>query len=310
MVNHVAGSAVLGSHVAQAVAVGAAGAAHHDHHIHLRAQDLDGVLSVLGGVANVLLFRFAHLRKALFHSRHDLCGVIHTEGGLRHHGQQAGLPRIDLPHVICVFHQMDAVGELPHGAFHLGVPFVADHDEFIAFFVQLGDFHMHLGDQRTGGIKDAKTPAHCFVLDFFGNSVGAEDQGCTFWHIVQVFYEDGSTRTQVVDHMGVVHNLVAHINGRTKFGQSVLDDVDSAVNAGTKASRLGQQNFLQISHSQHPYHLDFQTDGLPRQWMVEIKQNRILAYLHDCTCVLAFVVRCGKLHHLAQQVGSICVAKG
>src|SRR5256885_17051838 len=48
----------------RSVAVGTGGTAHHDEHIHLRRQHLDGVLAVLRGIADVLLLGLAHLRKA------------------------------------------------------------------------------------------------------------------------------------------------------------------------------------------------------------------------------------------------------
>jgi hypothetical protein len=33
---------------------------------------------------------------------------------------------------------------------------VADHDDLAALFAHAGDFEMHLGDQRAGGVEDAQ----------------------------------------------------------------------------------------------------------------------------------------------------------
>ena len=66
---------------------------------------------------------------------------------------------------------MDALRELAHGALHFGVTLVADHDEFIALFVQLGHFHMHLGHQRAGGIKYLEAARLCFELHRLGHTM-------------------------------------------------------------------------------------------------------------------------------------------
>ncbi|OPZ08336.1 MAG: hypothetical protein BWZ07_03171 [Alphaproteobacteria bacterium ADurb.BinA280] len=66
-------------------------------------------------------------------------------------------------HVRLVLYQIDPLGRLPHGAFDLGVTFMADHDDFHAVAPQLGDLNVHFGDQRTGGVKHTK-----FALGGFG----------------------------------------------------------------------------------------------------------------------------------------------
>ena len=66
-----------------------------------------------------------------------------------------------------VFHtvnQMDATVELTHGAFDFRMTGMANHDELVAFGVQLGYFDMHLGDQWAGGVKNLKTTRSCFLL--------------------------------------------------------------------------------------------------------------------------------------------------
>ena len=190
-----------------------------------------------------MLFGWANLRKAFLHSRHDFSGIVHAQGGLGHHRQALGLAGLHRGHIVHVFHQMDAFGQLAHGAFDLGMAFVADHDELIAFAVQLGHFDVHLGHQRAGGIKHPKATPFGLVLDRFGHPVRTEHQGGTWGDVVQVFDEDGAPRAQVVDHMGVVHDFVAHINGRAKFAQGVLNDVNGPVHTGAKTPGFGQNNF-------------------------------------------------------------------
>ena len=50
---------------------------------------------------------------------------------------------------------------------------------------------------------------------------------------------------QVVDDVGVVHDLVAHVDRRAEALQRALDDLDGAVDAGAKAARLGEDDFFE-----------------------------------------------------------------
>ena len=102
---------------------------------------------------------------------------------------------------------------------------------------------MHLAHQRAGGIEDAKASPLGFALHGLGHAVGAEDERGAGWHVVQLFDEDGALGFQVIDHVGVVHDFVAHIDGRAEFGQRALHDFNGPVHARAKAARRGQQHF-------------------------------------------------------------------
>ena len=117
---------------------------------------------------------------------------------------------------------------------------MADHDELVTLFVQLGHFHMHLGHQRAGGIKNFETALAGFFLHRQADAVGAENQCRTSGHIGQVLNEDGALFFQIVHHIGVVHDLMAHINRAAKFVQRQFDDFNRTVNARTKTARFSQ----------------------------------------------------------------------
>ncbi len=121
---------------------------------------------------------------------------------------------------------------------------MADQDELVALAAQLGHFHMDLGDQRTGGVEDLKAPALGLGLHGAADAVGAEDQHRPRRHIGQIVDEHGTALPQIVDDVAVVHDLVAHIDGRAKLGQRALDDLDCPVHPRAKAARLGQQHLL------------------------------------------------------------------
>ena len=59
-------------------------------------------------------------------------------------------------------------------------------------------------------------------------------------HVAQVVGEDRALAPQVLDHVAVVHDLVAHPDGRAVDLERHVDDVDGAVDAGAEAARRGE----------------------------------------------------------------------
>ena len=78
-------------------------------------------------------------------------------------------------------------------------------------------------------------------------------------HLVQFLDKSRAFSLQRLDHVAVVHDLVAHIDGPAIFLERVLDDVDRPHHAGAKPTRLGKndahhrgQSFLLPLHRQRP----------------------------------------------------------
>ncbi|MPM97279.1 hypothetical protein SDC9_144452 [bioreactor metagenome] len=143
---------------------------------------------------------------------------------------------------------MNAFGKLAHRALDLGVSLVADHDELVALLGELGYLDVHLGDQRTGGVENLKAPRLGLALHGLAHAVGAEHQGGARRHLVQVFDEDRALVLQIVHHIGVVHDFMAHIDRAAKLLQRALDDLDGAIHTGAEAARLGKNDFLGFLH--------------------------------------------------------------
>ena len=122
---------------------------------------------------------------------------------------------------------------------------VADHDEVVAFLVQLGHLDVHLGHQRAGRVEHAEAALRRLAPHRLRHAVRAEHQRRADRHFAQVLDEDRTFGLQVVDDIGVVHDLVAHVDRRAEFGQRTLDDLDRAVDAGAEAARLGQHDLLE-----------------------------------------------------------------
>ena len=49
-------------------------------------------------------------------------------------------------------------------------------------------------------------------------------------------------RAQPLDHVAVVHDFVTHVDRRAEQLDRTLDDVDGAIDAGTEAARIGEQD--------------------------------------------------------------------
>jgi hypothetical protein len=205
-------------------------------------------LAVLGGVADVLLLRLAHRGKAPLHRRQDLRRVVDRQRRLRHHRELVGLRDLHALDVVDVLDQVDALAELAHRAFDLGVALVADHDEVVALLVQLGDLDVHLAHQRAGRVEDREAARLGLLAHRLAHAVSAEDERGAGRHVGQVLDEDRALGLQVVDDVGVVHDLVAHVDRRAELHQRALDDLDRAVDTGAEATRLGEQHLFDAAH--------------------------------------------------------------
>ncbi|MCE3269673.1 MAG: hypothetical protein K0S57_70 [Ramlibacter sp.] len=236
--------AVKPTRVCESIAVGAGGAAHHDHHVDVARHHLHGVLPVLRRVADVLLLRLADAGKALLDRLADLRRVVHRQRGLGHHRQPLGLRGLHPGHVRHVLHQVDAVVQLAHGAFDFRMALVADHDELVAFLGQLGHLDVHLRHQRAGGVEHVEAALPRLCLHRLADAVRGEHQRGPGRHLRQVLDEDGALGLEVVDDEGVVHDLVAHVDRAAELLEGALHDVDGAVHAGAEAARFGQQDLL------------------------------------------------------------------
>jgi hypothetical protein len=101
-------------------------------------------------------------------------------------------------------------------------------------------FLMNLRYERARGIEDGKSARLRIVLDGPRYSVRAEDGGGAWWHFCKILYEAGALRLQALNDVTVVHDLMAHIDGRSIFQQRPFYDIDCANNARTIATRLSQ----------------------------------------------------------------------
>ena len=82
--------------------------------------------------------------------------------------------------------------------------------------------------------------------------MGAENGDAARRNLVQIVDEMRALGPETLDHVAVVHDLVAHIDRRPVFVQRALDNVDGALDSGAETPRLGKN---------HPHDIAFLGGG-------------------------------------------------
>ena len=72
----------------------------------------------------------------------------------------------------------------------------------------------------------------------------AEDGARALRHLVQFLDEDGAGIPQLVDHVLVVDDLLAHVDRRTVEIESDLHHIDRPDDTGAETARLQQKDLL------------------------------------------------------------------
>src|SRR5450830_549565 len=141
------------------------------------------------------------------------------------------------------FHQVHALSRLTHGAFHLWMPLVSDHDDFTSFTAHFCHLNMHLSHQRAGCIKYSQAACIGLILYGFGDAVRRKNDDIAARDILQFFDENCAFVEQIIDDISIVYDLVAHIDRCAKLRERSLNDFERAIYSGTKATWLGEQYF-------------------------------------------------------------------
>ena len=139
----------------------------------------------------------------------------------------------------------------------------------------------------------------------------AEHQRRTGRHFGQVLDEDRALGLQVVDDIGVVHDLVAHVDRRAELRQRALDDLDRTVDAGAEAARLGQHDLFQpgVCHHSTPISCTSKVTGWPASGWLKSNSSAFAAdFAHDAG-IGALPVGRGELDDVADVVLLVGVAQ-
>ncbi len=175
----------------------------------------------------------------------DPARVVDAQRRLRDVGDRRVSGDVERIDVFFGLHQRDRLGNLAHGAFDLGVAGMADENEPASLGHVALALVVHLGDQRAGGVEHRQLARGSLFLDALGHAMGAEDGDRVRRNFGEILDEMRAFGLQTLDYVLVVHDFVAHVDGRAVFLQSPLDDFNGADDAGAKSARLSEYDLHQ-----------------------------------------------------------------
>ena len=109
------------------------------------------------------------------------------------------------------------------------VPGVADQDDRVAGGGEPPRLDVHLGDERAGRVDHLEAANPRVRVDVGRHAVRRQDDDRALRHLGLLLDEDRALGLQVADHVQVMDDLLAHVDGRTVLGDRPLDRVDRAV---------------------------------------------------------------------------------
>ena len=111
-----------------------------------------------------------------------------------------------------------------------------------ALLAHLRDLDVHFGHQRARRVEHDKAAACRLAPDGLGHSMRAEDNRRAVGNLVQRLDEHRAPGPQLLDHVLVVDDLLAHVDGSAIELEGPLHRLHGAVDARAVAPRGGEQD--------------------------------------------------------------------
>ena len=99
-----------------------------------------------------------------------------------------------------------------------------------------------LGDQRAGRVDIEEVAPAGLGRNGLGHAMGGEHDRAVVGHLVEFVDEHRALRLEVLDHVAIVHDLVADVDRPAIAFDRALHDLDGTVDAGAEAARAGEQD--------------------------------------------------------------------
>src|SRR5215471_3276542 len=222
--------------------VGGVRRADDDDHVGLARDDLDGGLPVLRGVADVVAWRVDQLREAFTQRRDRLHGLVNRQRGLGEPHHLGRVAHLDSGRALGAVDETDPIRVLSGGADDFLVALVADQQDVVVAGREAPGLVVHLGDERAGGVDGPQPAVFGRLPHLWRDAMRGEHDDAALGHLTRVLDEDGPAFLQLVHHVRVVHDLLAHVHGWTEPGECDLDGLHGTVDACAVASWLRQQD--------------------------------------------------------------------
>jgi len=103
---------------------------------------------------------------------------------------------------------------------------------------------VHLRHERAGRIDRSQRSRRCAGAYDRGYSVGREDDEAALRDLLDAVDEDGSARTELVDDVRVVDDLLSDVDGRPVLPERALDGLHRSLDACAISTRRREQDPL------------------------------------------------------------------
>ena len=174
----------------------------------------------------------------------DLHGLVDRQRGLRQPDHLVLVADRHVVHRIDPVDQLHVLGRLPGGTDDLLVALVADQQDVVVVTGEPPGLVVHLGNQRAGGVDGVQVPLGGLDVHRRRDAVRREHHDGPLGNLVGLLDEHRAGLLQGVDHMPVVHDLVAHVNRGTVLFQRAFHRFDGPVHTRAVATRLRQEHPL------------------------------------------------------------------
>jgi hypothetical protein len=105
---------------------------------------------------------------------------------------------------------------------------------------------VHLGHQRAGGVDGVQVTFGGRGINRRCDAVCGEHHDRALGHLVGLLDKHRTRFDQGVDHVAVVHDLVAHVDRGAVLLQRALHRLNGAIHTGAVATRLRQEHPLTV----------------------------------------------------------------
>src|SRR5690606_17012728 len=113
---------------------------------------------------------------------------------------------------------------------------VSDQQDLVVVPGEPHRLSVHFRDERAGGVYRSQVSICCALHDSGRDAVSGEHDMRTARHLVDVVNEDRALLLKGGHHVDVVHDLLAHVDGRAVTVERLLDGDDRTVHSCTVTS--------------------------------------------------------------------------
>jgi len=193
-------------------------------------------------VADVVFAGQRDLREALLQCLHDLPSVVDRKRGLGDATELSGIAHLQVLNIFDALDQLHLVAPVPEGSLDFDVARVTDQHDFEVVLEHATGFDVNLGDERAGGVDYFEVALLGLGANRRRDAVGAVDQSRAGRNVREIVDEDRALGAQIFDHVAVVDDFVAHVDGPAEALEGDLDDFDCAVDTRAESAGTGHED--------------------------------------------------------------------